>query len=85
MAIITNATVRTVRGRRRLLADPHGNNIAVVCPKCGKHPVLLIARRNQRGSDAQHPGRCRGCQAGVWMTSPVAAGIPVNTVSIAYR
>ncbi len=41
-------------------ADPHGNNIAFSCESCG-HPILAIALENQRGSDADHPAKCRGC------------------------
>jgi transcription elongation factor Elf1 len=41
-------------------ADPFGNNVAFECPNCG-HPVLAIALDNQRGSDEEHPAKCRGC------------------------
>ena len=41
-------------------ADAHGNNIAFSCSACG-HPVLAIARDNQRGSDEEHPATCKGC------------------------
>ena len=43
-------------------ADPHGNNVAFCCAKCG-FPVLAVALDNQRGSDGDHPVVCRGCQA----------------------
>lgn len=85
MAIVTGATVRTARGNRRLRADAHGNNVAVVCPKCGGYAVLLIARPNHRGSDRQHPAQCGGCRALVWMTSRVAAGVVVQVVTVAHR
>ena len=45
-----------------ILADPHGNNLAFCCMKCG-HPMLAVALEYQRGSDEAHPATCRGCQA----------------------
>ena len=68
MATITAASVVTANGTQ-VLAHPHGNNAAIICPKCGRHPVLLIARENQVGSDKKHPSKCGGCQAEVWITS----------------
>jgi transcription elongation factor Elf1 len=41
-------------------ADPHGNNVAFTCSKCG-HPVLATALENQRGSDEEHPTGCKRC------------------------
>ena len=41
-------------------ADPHGDNIAIICELCG-HPILLNAASNQRGSDEEHPAKCKGC------------------------
>jgi hypothetical protein len=35
-------------------ADPHGNNLAFCCMKCG-HPILAVALGNQRGSDEHTP------------------------------
>ena len=43
-----------------IAADTHGNNIAFACFSCG-HPVLAIARENQRGSDEKHPADCKSC------------------------
>jgi len=43
-----------------IIADPHGNNIAISCEICS-HPILLTALENQRGSDEQHPAKCKGC------------------------
>ncbi len=45
---------------RRIPADAFGNNVAFCCWKCG-HPILAIARDDQRGSDEKHPAKCRGC------------------------
>lgn len=47
-------------------ADCFGNNVAFSCPRCG-HPVLAIARKNQRGSDASHPTKCKGCGHGYFL------------------
>jgi hypothetical protein len=47
-------------------ADPHGNNLAFVCPVCGA-PVLAVALENQRGSDEEHPALCRGCGNGYFL------------------
>ena len=41
-------------------ADAFGNNVAFSCFDCG-HPVLATALENQRGSDEDHPTRCRRC------------------------
>lgn len=41
-------------------ADPHGNNLAFICWECD-YSVLAVALENQRGSDEDHPARCRGC------------------------
>ncbi len=43
-------------------ADAHGSSIAFGCFDCG-HPVLASAVEGQRGSDEEHPSRCRGCAA----------------------
>lgn len=47
-------------------ADAFGNNLAFACEACG-HPVLAIARKNQRGSDESHPTKCRGCGRGYFL------------------
>ena len=47
-------------------ADAFGNNVAFACSKCG-HPVLAISRKNQRGSDQEHPSRCKGCGRGYFL------------------
>ncbi|OCH11864.1 hypothetical protein [Aliivibrio sp. 1S128] len=44
----------------QLSVDAYGNNIAFQCLKCG-HPILGIARLNQRGSDLKHPASCKKC------------------------
>ncbi len=41
-------------------ADPYGNNVAFKCYGCD-HPVLAIARKNQRGYDEKHPTTCKKC------------------------
>ncbi len=79
MATVTGATVVTRTGAS-VLAHAFGNNIAVICPKCGKHPILLVARTNQRGSDAAHPSQCGGCQARVWMISSVSGTLTAVTI-----
>lgn len=45
---------------KKIAADPYGNNVAFECFQCG-HPVLAIARENQRGSKESNPAECRGC------------------------
>ena len=49
-----------------IAADPHGNNIAFCCFKCG-HPLLAVALEHQRGSDEDHPVVCRGCGSGYFL------------------
>ncbi len=41
-------------------ADAFGDYVAFRCYYCG-HPVLAIASENQRGSDEDHPAKCRRC------------------------
>ncbi len=55
---ITNFDVFDENGNV-LLADAQGNNIAFNCFECG-HPVIAIARDNQKGSDELHPAECKG-------------------------
>ena len=50
-------------------AECHGNNCAVLCPMCEDQAVLLVARPNQRGSEAQRPAACEVCGAEVWRPS----------------
>jgi DNA-directed RNA polymerase subunit RPC12/RpoP len=45
-----------------IAADPHGNNVAFCCMKCG-HPMLAVALEHQRGSDEEHPATCKRCSA----------------------
>jgi len=47
-------------------ADAFGNNIAFSCADCG-HPVLAIARENQRGSSEENPVFCKGCGTGYFL------------------
>jgi len=58
---ITNFLVMDEDGLE-VASDPHGNNVAFCCIKCG-HPILAVALENQRGSDEEHPVACRGCEA----------------------
>lgn len=60
MATISGATVTLQSTGGAVRADCFGNNAAVLCPGCSG-PILLIARPNQRGSDAQHPVPCPAC------------------------
>jgi transcription elongation factor Elf1 len=52
---------------REIPCDAFGNNVAIQCPSCG-HPVLAIARENQRGSSAQNPAVCRSCSLRFWVS-----------------
>ena len=56
---ITDFSVKGSDGRR-IPADAHGNNLAFHCEGCG-HPILAIARENQRGFDQDHPATCKKC------------------------
>ncbi len=57
---ITNFYSMDGSNGREILADPQGNNIAILCKSCGS-PVLLTSLSNQRGSDEEHPAECRVC------------------------
>ena len=57
---ITNFYVMDGRNGQEILADPRGNNIAILCMSCGA-PILLTALSNQYGSDEDHPAECRSC------------------------
>lgn len=46
--------------------DAFGNNVAFGCPGCG-HPILSIARKNQRGSSPDRPAACRKCDFRGWV------------------
>ena len=61
MTRITNFKVLV--GGKKVNADAFGNNVAFLCPKC-KYPMLAIARKNQRGSDRDHPTACRNVVCG---------------------
>lgn len=62
MARVTDAKIIFQSTGKVLRADCFGNNIAVECPNCSSHPVLLIARPSQRGSSKDNPGLCRNCK-----------------------
>jgi hypothetical protein len=81
MATITGATVTQHGTGAAIAADCFGNNAAIQCPGC-KYPILLTARPNQRGSDAQHPVACPSCGRATWMLSSVADGATVTQVVV---
>lgn len=81
MATITGATVNQHGTGAAIAADCFGNNAAIQCSGC-KHPILLTARPNQRGSDAQHPVACPSCGRATWMLSSVADGATVTQVVV---
>ena len=49
-------------------ADPFGNNLAIACENenCG-YPVLLIARKHQRGNSRGNPAECRRCRSSYYL------------------
>jgi len=67
-----HAVVRVEASGQVVRADCFGNNAAVECPACLHYPVLLIARRNQRGASSANPGKCRHCGARIHITDDVA-------------
>jgi hypothetical protein len=54
--------------------DAFGNNVALKCPNCG-HPILAIARENQRGSDSAHVVSCRRCDLACWIEVDIANSV----------
>ena len=48
-----------------VLCDAFGNNAAIRCPSCAA-PILIILRKNQRGSDQSHPSTCIACGLRIW-------------------
>ncbi len=56
---VTDFLVMNGQGQE-INADPFGNNVAFSCDMCG-YPVLATALANQKGSDPDHPAKCRGC------------------------
>jgi DNA-directed RNA polymerase subunit RPC12/RpoP len=49
-----------------ILCDAFGNNVAIRCPSCST-PILVIARKNQRGSDPTHVSTCVACKLRIWI------------------
>ncbi len=49
-------------------ADPFGNNLAIACENenC-EYPVLLIARKHQRGNSRGNPAVCRRCRSAYYL------------------
>lgn len=71
MATITDAVVRVQGTGQCLRADSFGNNAAVECPNCLAYPILLIARKHQRGASDDNPGICRKCGTRVHIVDDV--------------
>lgn len=81
MAKITGATVRLKSGDP-VKADCYGNNAAIICPVCGKNPVLIIARPDQKGSCKQKPAVC-DCGTNIWFDPPADALVePIKVVTL---
>ena len=85
MATITGATVVDQQGSP-IEADCHGNNAAILCPRCRARALLLIARPAQRGSGPAKPVPCpnRDCKTEVWLTIAVGTGT-FNRVTVHVR
>lgn len=51
-------------------ADPFGNNLAIACENenC-EYPVLLIARKHQRGYSSGNPAVCKRCRNAYFLDS----------------
>lgn len=63
-----------------VLADPHGNNVALRCLGCSS-PVLAIVRDNQRGSSKMNPSVCPACSAMYWIeTKPALSQLVIHRV-----
>ena len=82
MAIITGAVVLVQESGQELRSECFGNNAAIECPSCLKYPVILIARRYQRGSSARNPGICRNCGCGIYITADLSHG-PLTVLTVA--
>ena len=46
--------------------DAYGNNVAIACPSC-KHPLILVARNNMKGSASTRPAVCRNCDKAYYL------------------
>jgi DNA-directed RNA polymerase subunit RPC12/RpoP len=76
MATITDAVVRVELTGQIVRADCFGNNAAIECPHCLSYPVLLIARKDQRGTSKKKPATCRQCGAKVHIVDDITANDP---------
>lgn len=65
MTTITGFKSTTPEGAP-VLADAHGNNVALKCLTCGG-PVLAVLLQHQRGSSETKPTRCQTCNASYWL------------------
>ena len=65
MAIITGFKCQDESGLP-ILCDAFGNNAAIRCPSCSA-PILVIAIKNQRGSDPAHIATCIACELRIWI------------------
>jgi len=74
MATITEAIVRVKESGQVVRSDCFGNNAAIECPHCLSYPVLLIARPDQHGTNAENPARCRHCGMTCYILDDVAPG-----------
>lgn len=50
-------------------AHAHGNNVSWTCPFC-HHPILFVYNLNQRGSTADRPVECPGCNQRFYLDPP---------------
>jgi hypothetical protein len=72
MSRVTGATVKLDNGRK-VEAHASGNSIAILCPNCGKQPILLIAIKYQKGSDIHNPATCTTCRQSYYILSNLNA------------
>lgn len=84
MAIVTTAVIVLEETGAALPADAYGNNLAIECPDCRMHPVLLVARPGWPGSALEDAAFCRACGARVWMTTPVDPDVELEEVRVAF-
>jgi hypothetical protein len=68
MPIVTGAKVKLDDGRK-VEAHASGNSLAILCPNCKKHPILLIALRLQDGSNIDYPAKCEACGKSYYIIS----------------
>ena len=59
--------------------------MAILCPACNAHPVLLTARSGWRGSAEDRPAQCGSCKTEVWMISSLDSGVTIHGVELLIR